>query len=105
MNNEEKTTVSIARDWANLLITILTPILVSIGIYLFNTKMDNLHLTVTNEMNDRYVAKQTFDAANADTNHRIDELSQKMDTVGREVSEINGRLRNRPPLNPVNVPP
>jgi len=83
-------------EWINLTATILGPLLIGWGIWSVNIRLENAHLLIQQEISDKYVTKSWFISTSDETNRRIDKLSDKLDAIGVQVSDINTRTKRIP---------
>lgn len=75
------------REWVNLLVTILIPILV----WMINTKLDNQRMAIEATAAKTYVSKEWYDSDRSETNKRLDGISADISTIKIDIATMKGR--------------
>lgn len=84
------------REWANLVVTIM----MAIGLYVLNLRLENLHQAITIESDSKYVTKNLFQMAFEDNNKHLDKIDDRLTGLQLDYARQNGRNTQTQPQKP-----
>lgn len=85
------TKVKEAREWINLGVTVLGPILITWLVWSIDSKLDNQKLSIEAHVSDTYVSKTWYESDRTETNKRLDTISQSVQKIETDVATMKGR--------------